>query len=126
MQYVPLEKISYESREIPDGEVFTVFTKDEKWAFAIRVNGEFTISKLQDSKDENPKRIKDAYAQVMYAKNNGWSNTGERRIDDTGEELRLFRCMYCKKETLDVEGPCECRGKKKPKALSDFLLPSDW
>jgi len=126
MQYVPLDKINYESKDIPDGEIFTVYTKDEKWAFAIRINGEYSISKLQDAKEESPKRIKDAYAQVMYAKLNGWSNTGEKRVDEAGEYQRLFRCLYCRSETIDVEGPCNCRGYERPKAPSGFLLPGDW
>lgn len=124
MKYIRYASINKDSKDIPDGEIFTVF-ENNMWAFAIRINNEYSLSSWKEdgvSIDE----IKKSMKQVLYAKENGWSRTDEEQFDDMWEKKRLFKCLYCGSETLEVEGPCACRGREKSATLSDFILPSDW
>lgn len=133
MRYVDSKRIEKESKDIPDGEIFTIYFDDgntrgatEKgWSFAMRVNEEMTVTKPLPT-DATPEQVKKAMGQIKYAKENGWSGTSEMGMDDIGARGRIYRCLYCKAESVGVDGPCPCRGKPKPKGLEDFIFPSDW
>lgn len=124
MKAVRFKHISADSADIPDGQIFAVY-EGEMWAFALRVNDEYSLSSWKDNK-ASQEEIKKSASQVMYAKKAGWSKTTETRLDDVDWKMKpVFRCLYCGAETLEVEGKCVCRGGKKG-ALSDFLFPKDW
>jgi len=137
MRYVNFSTLGRDSKYIPEGEVFTIFLKppeestlkdnDNLWAFAARIKKEVTISRW--NRDTAPHRdVKIAYAQVQFAIKNGWSGTGEKKINEYGEMSKVWHCLYCKNHTGDdvkAEAPCECRGiKPKYGALKDFLFPT--
>lgn len=132
MQYVDYKRIQAEKKSLPEGEIFTVYTKnpapsvftitkdpEDIWAFGIKIKGEVTLSKWQRS-NVGPKEISEAYEQVRYAKNNGWFNTQEKKINEYGENAFVYRCAYCQNQTQEIEGPCPCRGKKTKKEKSLF------
>lgn len=125
MQYVKVSNIVKETKDIPDGEVFTVYTDDNKWCFGIKINKEFSLSTPKDT-NVSEEEVKKSMKQVLYAKENGWSRLQEEGIDDYGEKGRIYHCLYCHTEAINPEAPCSCRGKPKPKGLEDFIFPSDW
>lgn len=128
MKYVSVDRIGRDSKDIPEGEIFCVYTEDQKCAFAAKINSEVTISQYM-GKDATAKQVKIAMAQVKYALKNGWSRTQEMQLDDYDwKKKNVYRCLYCGACSLpdDIEGPCECRGPKKSPLLSNLILPGNW
>ncbi len=126
MIYVDAKRITQDSKDIPDGEIFTVYSDGEgKVSFAMKMKGEFTLS-IPIGNDATKKDVMLAYKQVLYAKENGWSRIQEEGIDETGEKGRIYHCLYCNNQEIEPEQACQCRGKEKVKGMEDFLLPGDW
>lgn len=120
MKYVDYIRIKQDTKEFPDNEVFTVyttpkqgyFTKTEEpvqlWAFAIKVKDKFTLSDWKRS-DVSKEEVQKSLKQVLFAGINGWSNTGEKKVNEYLETVDQYECLYCGAHTLEVEGPCSCR-----------------
>ena len=127
MKYVRYEHIKRDSAMIPDAEIFTVYRKDEKWCFAMRINNQFTLTRFQDSNvDESG--IKQVKKQIMFCKKYGWSYRGGKAWNSEVDEMENeFICMYCQNTTFDTSSPCVCRNTKIEDMLrkteSGIILP---
>jgi hypothetical protein len=128
MDYVRYEYIKSDSKDIPDAQVFVVYRKEEgTWAFAMRINGQFTLTKFQ-SQDTDAGGVKQAKKQILFCKTYGWSYLGKKtwntEVDDYEAE---FLCLYCRRTTYDISSPCPCRNKRKEdlfkKTDSGIILP---
>lgn len=136
MKYLQYERLHHDAKDIPDGEIFTVYTEgasspflitEEKpalWAFCMKMKGEYTLSAFK-KQNVGEKEVKLSMQQILYAKRNGWSATGQRRIDDSGEYRHVLRCLFCQLEATEINGPCICRGIK-PKEKKGLIDLSKW
>lgn len=122
MRYVRADRISKDSKDVEDGQIFTVYNAENKWCLAMKMKGEFTLSQWNDE-HASQKQVKEAMSQIKYAKKNGWSRLQEEGLDEYGETGRIFKCLYCGAEEVQPEHPCDCRGKPRKKGMEDFILP---
>lgn len=114
MQYVRFDHLNSDTRDIPDGKVFTIYRQlkgdeQQQWAFGIRINGTFSISAWK-STNVGPDEIRKSMAQVKRVRDYGWSNSGSLSKDDWGDKEKVFHCLYCKEQTMNPSKPCVCRG----------------
>ena len=131
MKYARLGHIRKDALECADSEIFVVVREtDQFWAFAMRINNSFTLTRFQaNNVDEDG--IRNAKKQIMRCKKYGWSYTGTRakkdQYDFMEDEEPLFQCLYCKQTTFDISNPCICRNTKiedlMKKTPSGFILP---
>ena len=128
MQYCRMKHIVIDSNSIPDGEIFTVYNEDnETWAFAMRINKQFTLTRFQSQKVDKHGAMT-VLRQIRFAKEYGWSYTGQKtwntEVDDHQPE---FCCLYCKDTTYDISKPCKCRNKQPEDMVktspSGIILP---
>lgn len=133
MKTFKLSRLKEDARDIPDGQIFMVYTeqkaspfkktenKPNLWAFAFKMKGKTAVSswKLDTvSKAEMTKSMK----QIAVAKGFGWSNTRVKDFNDVGEKGDVYECLYCDRREVLPEGPCPCRGVPEPKkSVIDFL-----
>ena len=126
MQYVSFEKINKDGKDVKEGEIFTVFKKDQSWAFCMRIGKDYTLSTFKSDK-ASAVEVKKSMQQIQFAKKNGWSGTGIKDFDEDGAISKVYHCLYCRAFTMEVEGPCACRGIPKEKTTpGGLLLPEDW
>lgn len=127
MEYCRYAFIKNDSWELDDAEVFVVYKEDNTWAFAMRINDTFTLTRFQSDKTDKD-GIRKAMKQIKFCKTYGWSYTGGKSwntaTDDTENE---FVCLYCKTTTFNISKPCLCREKKQDdmfvKSPSGIMLP---
>ncbi len=127
MQAVRFAKITQDAKSIPDGEVFIAYKPNQSWAFAMRINQTYTLSRFNDQRMD-AQGIRNAKKQIMFCKTYGWSSTGTKEMNnDTFERNVIFMCLYCRKTTFDTSEPCVCRNKKIEdlirKTPSGIVLP---
>ncbi len=128
MKYIQLERISTDTKDFQDGEVFVAYrNKDNYWCFAMRINGVYTLSKMQSPKCGKAGVLK-AKKQILFCKHYGWSYSGQKSLNfEVDEEEHQFICLYCRNMTFNTSDPCPCRGKTKydfmKKTENGFILP---
>ena len=128
------ERLKQDAKEIPDGVVFCVFTKPppkpfikteeqpDLWAFCFKMKGKYAFSTWAND-NGGMADVEKSKKQILWAKENGWSGTGEIGMDDLGETSKKYQCLYCGKDTFgtEIEGPCSCRPTYKEKPKSSFI-----
>jgi hypothetical protein len=127
MQYVRYNYIKSDSHDIPDAEVFTVYRENGTWAFAMRINNQFTLTRFQDN-NVDADGVRAVKKQILFCKNYGWSYTGQKTWNTEHDDHEAeFSCMYCKRTTYDTSQPCPCRNKTSmdfaKKTKSGIILP---
>ncbi len=127
MEYCRFEHIRLDAINIPDAKPFIVYKADQTWAFAMRINNQFTLTRFQSpSADENT--IMKVKKQIKFCRDYGWSSTGYKSMNPEVDELEAeFHCLYCRKRTFKISEPCPCRNKKiedlMKKTPFGFILP---
>ncbi len=116
--------IKQDAKDFQDGEIFVVHAeapasaflitekKPDFWAFAFKHKGKFTLSTWKPD-NVGMDEVMKSKNQILYCKKNGWSNSGELRMDSVGERQKLYSCIYCGNESCEpdeVHKPCKCRG----------------
>lgn len=127
MRYCRKEYVHKDARDIDDGVVFVVYDTRGSWAFAMRINGTFTLTKFQ-AEDAHEETIRKAKKQILFCKHYGWAYTGQKSMNTEVDELEpFFICLYCKSTTFNTSQPCPCRNKKTEdflrKTNSGIILP---
>lgn len=127
MRYVRYNFIKSDTNGLPDGEIFVVYKDDTRWAFGMRFNDQFTLTRFQDS-NVDPGGIKAVKKQILFCKHYGWSFTGQKTWNtEHDDHENEFACMYCKRTTYDTSQPCPCRNKTSmdfaKKTESGIILP---
>ena len=129
MPHIRRDRLSQDTKKMPDGMLFWVHTEDEGprslfiltpstkavplHALAIKIKGRvYTSDYIPDSMQSDPatykKAIDKAIGQLKIVEFSGWSPAFEQ-TDVFGEKEIVFRCAWCDAETPHPRGSCICR-----------------